>query len=193
MLVVNVSANCGEEVDARPWLYINRYEWYLENTWCALLKNRSILQKQLHSTYKVEVFEAAKRKEFSVKFLQNVMRRFESVSSLQSALWNEFGDIIPDEGDYIVGYFDGRQHTKKWLMTRQDLDAMYIHTFSGENTCQFMVWWQRNWCKWWRNTCEYITQEGSKRRNLSKFLCNLRKSMDPCILDHNCVFGHEWL
>ena len=97
------------------------------------------MQKQLHSTYKVEVFEAAKRKEFSVKFLQNVMRRFESVSSLQSALWNEFGDIIPDEGDYIVGYFDGRQHTKKWLMTRQDLDAMYIHTFSGENTCQFMV------------------------------------------------------
>ena len=30
-----------------------------------------------------------------------------------------------------VGYFEGRQHTKKWLATRQDLDAMYSY-FQGK-------------------------------------------------------------
>jgi hypothetical protein len=49
----------------------------------------------------------------------------------------ELGDIIPDEGDFNVGYFEGRQHTKKWLMTRQDIYVMYTH-FLGK-TC-VSVW-----------------------------------------------------
>lgn len=84
----------------------------------------------MHYTYKIKVFDAAKRR-FSVKFLDNVTKKFESVSSLRSALWHKLGDIIPDEGDFNVGYFEGRQHTKKWLTARQDLDVMYTY-FEGK-------------------------------------------------------------
>ena len=40
-------------------------------------------------------------------------------------MWHEFGDAVPDEGEFSVGYFEGKQHTKKWLVTCQDLDTMY--------------------------------------------------------------------
>ena len=40
-------------------------------------------------------------------------------------MWHEFGDAVPDEGEYNLGYFEGKQHTKKWLVTCQDLDIMY--------------------------------------------------------------------
>ena len=84
-----------------------------------------------HYTYKVKVFNGTKRSKFSVKVLHNVTRRFESVTSLRSALWHELGDIIPDERDFNMGYFEGKQHSKKWLTSRQDLDAMYAH-FQGK-------------------------------------------------------------
>ena len=59
--------------------------------------------------------------------------KFESVASLRSALWHEFGDTIPDEGEFNVGYFEGKQHTKKWLISSQDLDVMYAY-FEGKQS-----------------------------------------------------------
>ena len=79
----------------------------------------------------MKIFDGSKRRRFSVKVLHNVTRRFESVASLRSALWHELGDIIPDEGDFNLGYFEGRQHSKKWLTSRQDLEVMYAH-FQGK-------------------------------------------------------------
>ena len=57
--------------------------------------------------------------------MHNVSKKFDSVASLRSALWHEFGDTIPDEGEFNVGYFEGKQHTKKWLISSQDLDAYF--------------------------------------------------------------------
>ena len=34
-------------------------------------------------------------------------------------MWHEFADAVPVEGEFNVGYM------KKWLVTSQDLDAMY--------------------------------------------------------------------
>lgn len=64
--------------------------------------------------------------------MHNVHQRFKSVAALRSALWHEFGNAVPDEGDFNVGYFEGKQHAKKWLVTCQDLDAMYVH-FEGKS------------------------------------------------------------
>ena len=61
----------------------------------------------------------------------NVKRKFESLSSLRSALWHELEESIPNEGDFNVGYFKGWQDTKKWLMSKLDLDAMYAY-FNGK-------------------------------------------------------------
>ena len=93
-------------------------------------KSYFVLQEE-QFTYKVKVYDIAKRRKFSVRHLHNITKKFESVLSLRSALWHELGDMVPDEGDFNVWYFEGRQHTKKWLATRQDLDAMYSY-FQGK-------------------------------------------------------------
>ena len=43
---------------------------------------------------------------------------------------------IPD-GDYNVGYLEGSQHKKKWLVSTADLQAMYAH-FKGKK--QIQLW-----------------------------------------------------
>ena len=37
----------------------------------------------------------------------------------------EFEDHVPPTTCFSVGYFAGRQSTKKWLITQEDLTAMY--------------------------------------------------------------------
>ena len=61
--------------------------------------------------------------------MHNVSQRF---GTLRSAIWHEFADAVPDEGEFNVGFFEGKQHIKKWLVTCQDLDAMYNH-FAGKS------------------------------------------------------------
>ena len=108
------------------------------------------------------MYDIAKRKKFSVRHLHNITKKFESVSSLRSALWHELGDVVPDEGDFNVGYFEGRQHTKKWLTTRQDLDAMYSY-FQGRMCINL-------WCDGREATDEEMLKRPSK-----KVACEKRK------------------
>ena len=63
--------------------------------------------------------------------MHGVTHKFESVASLRSALYHEFDDAIPVEGDYNVGFFEGKQQAKKWLVSSKDLEAMYVH-FQGK-------------------------------------------------------------
>ena len=81
--------------------------------------------------YKVKIYDPSKHTKFSVHQMHNVSQRFKSVTALRSALWHEFGDAVPDEGEFNVGFFEGKQHAKKWLVTSQDLDAMYAY-FEGK-------------------------------------------------------------
>ena len=79
----------------------------------------------------MKIYDPSKRTKFSVRQMHNVSQRFQSVAALRSALWHEFGDAVPDEGEFNVGYFEGKQHTKKWLVTGQDMEAMYSY-FQGK-------------------------------------------------------------
>ena len=117
-------------------------------------KSYFVLQED-QFTYKVKVYDIAKRRKFSVRNLHNITKKFESVSSLRSALWHELGDVVPDEGDFNVGYFEGRQHTKKWLTTRQDLDAMYSY-FQGKMCISL-------WCDGREATDEEMLERPSKK------------------------------
>ena len=72
-------------------------------------------------------YDPSKRTKFSVRQMHNMSQRFHSVAALRSALWHEFVDAVPDEGEFNVGYFEGKQQTKKWLVTSQDLKAMYSY------------------------------------------------------------------
>ena len=66
-----------------------------------------------------------------------VTQKFKSVSALRSALYHELGDDIPEEGDYSVGFFEGRQQSKKWLVTARDLEAVYV-CYKGKS--QVSLW-----------------------------------------------------
>ena len=86
----------------------------------------------------MKIYNPSRRTKFTVRQLHNVVHKFESVSSLRLALYHECEDEIPDESDYCMGYFEGKQQAKKWLVSNQDLEAMYRH-FQGK-PCIFI------WC-----------------------------------------------
>ena len=63
--------------------------------------------------------------------LHDVSHRFKSIRELRFALHHELEDEISDNEDYSLGYFEGRQQKKKWLVSPSDLEAMYV-TFEGK-------------------------------------------------------------
>ena len=91
---------------------------------CALVQ---IVQK---FTYTVKIYDPERRSKFTLRDLHSICHQFDSVKALRSALYHELEDEIPD-GDYNVGYFEGSQHKKKWLVSSADLVAMYAH-FKGK-------------------------------------------------------------
>ena len=48
---------------------------------------------------------------------------------------DEFKHQVPESTAFSVGYFEGRQSTKYWICTEQDLNAMYNHCHS-----EIMLW-----------------------------------------------------
>ena len=48
--------------------------------------------------------------------MHNVSQRFKSVGTLRSAIWHEFADAVPDQGEFNVGFFEGKQHIKNGLL-----------------------------------------------------------------------------
>jgi len=85
------------------------------------------IQGQTEYSYKVKIYNPTKHSKFTVRQLCNVTHKFQTVSALRSALYHGLGDDIPEEGDYSMGYFEGRQHSKKWLITSRDLEAVYAY------------------------------------------------------------------
>lgn len=81
-------------------------------------------------TYTVKICDPERRSKFILRDMHNVSHKFASVRTLQSALYHEFDDQIPD-GDFNVGYFEGSSHKKKWLVSADDLTAMYAK-FKGK-------------------------------------------------------------
>jgi len=38
---------------------------------------------------------------------------------------DELEDEVPATTRFSMGYYEGKQSTKKWIVTQEDLDAMY--------------------------------------------------------------------
>ena len=52
---------------------------------------------------------------------------------MKMMLIEEFGDNVPGQLDFSVGYYDGSQQAKAWLVTKNDLDTMYKKFSNGGN------------------------------------------------------------
>ena len=120
--------------------------------------------------------------------------KFESVTQIKMKLIEEFGDQVPSQLDFSVGYYDGSQQAKTWLVTRNDLDALYKKYLNGGNVAL--------WCDG-RSTDSVPkrkrnldSQPGSsyrqgKEEELKKPIRNYVKNMGVNMLHQGFVCGHE--
>ena len=52
---------------------------------------------------------------------------------MRSVLCAELDEALPDEdSDYSIGYFEGRDQTKRWIVSTEDLEVMYQLYNKGE-------------------------------------------------------------
>ena len=73
----------------------------------------------------MKIYNPARRSKFVWRELHNISHKFDSVEAVKSALYHELEEDIPDNGDYSLGYFEGKQQKKKWLISQSDLQAIY--------------------------------------------------------------------
>ena len=118
------------------------YRSFRERTWCqvkrgvrksgARISGVPLYYVSFHRnyTYTVKICDPERRSKFILRDMHNVSHKFDSVRTLQSALYHKFDNQIPD-GDFNVGYFEGSSHKKKWLVPADDLTAMYAK-FKGK-------------------------------------------------------------
>ena len=83
--------------------------------------------------YKVKVINPSKKSDVVLRHLNGHTEQFESVTQIKMKLIEEFGDQVPSQLDFSVGYYDGSQQAKTWLVTRDDLDALYKKYPNGGN------------------------------------------------------------
>ena len=76
-------------------------------------------------SYQVKIINPAKKKDSAVRDLRSFTGKFSSIVELKAKLIDEFQKEVPQNLDFSVGYFEGRQSSKKWLVTTEDLHAMY--------------------------------------------------------------------
>ena len=69
-------------------------------------------------------FLASNRKAV-VRELYNYHDKFDSVDAIQQKLKEEFSEHIARGLNFSIGYFEGRHQTKRWLISRQDVEKMY--------------------------------------------------------------------
>ena len=90
-------------------------------------------QSPQHS-YKVKIINPHRKSDMIVRYLHNYTSRFESAIALRMKLVEEFKDVVPDSFSFSVGYFEGQNHSKIWLVTREDFSTMYGKYPKGEIT-----------------------------------------------------------
>ena len=90
-------------------------------------------QSPQHS-YKVKIINPHRKSNMIVRYLHNFNSRLESAVALRMKIVEEFKDVVPDSLNLSVGYFEGQNHSKIWLVTKEDFSTMYGRYPKGEIT-----------------------------------------------------------
>ena len=107
----------------------------------------------VHYTYKVKIINPNKKSVTVVRYLHNVSRKFESVSELRVRLIDELKEHVPSTTSFDVGYFEGKQQSKIWLVTSEDIKKLYdLHPKGGE----VLLW------------CDGASESGSEGRSTKR-------------------------
>ncbi len=81
--------------------------------------------------YKVKVFNPIKRKKPITRQLHDFHGKFESIAQMKTQITQELKDALPKDCSVDVGYFEGRQSSKVWLVSVKDLQLMYHKAKAG--------------------------------------------------------------
>ncbi len=84
-------------------------------------------------SYKVKVINPSKKTDVIVRQLNRLSSKFASVTNFRMKIMEEFGECVPNTLNFTVGYFDGSQQAKIWLVTSDDLQTMYKKYPRGGN------------------------------------------------------------
>lgn len=76
-------------------------------------------------SYKVKIINPVKKSDVSVRHLNDCNAKFDSVVALRVKLIEAFQDSVPNTMDFNLGYYQGSQQAKIWLVTPDDLKSMY--------------------------------------------------------------------
>ena len=82
-------------------------------------------------TYKVKIINPNKKSDISVRHLHECSTKFESVVALRIKLIESFKESVPNTVDFNVGYYEGSQQAKIWLVVPDDLKKMYERYAQG--------------------------------------------------------------
>ena len=74
----------------------------------------------LKYTHKVKIINPEKKSMVIVTYLHTFSDKFESVNGLRIRLMDEFQQHVPATTTFDVGYFEGKQQSKVWLVTSDD-------------------------------------------------------------------------
>ena len=88
-------------------------------------------------SYKVKIINPNKKSDVVVRQLNRLKSKFKSVRELRMRLIDDFSEHVPNTVDFTIGYFDGSQQAKTWLVSSDDLETMYQKYPKGGN---IMFW-----------------------------------------------------
>ena len=66
------------------------------------------------------------------RHLHQFQRKFNSINNLKERIIQDLQEEFPEEPNVDVGYYEGRQSSKIWLVTSEDLRHMYSLSKNGE-------------------------------------------------------------
>ena len=84
-------------------------------------------------TYKLKIINPSRKGDVVLCHLNGHADKFDSVTAMKMMLMEEFGDNVPGQLDFSVGYYDGSQQAKTWPVAKNDLDTMYKKFPNGGN------------------------------------------------------------
>ena len=98
-----------------------------------VIQHQTVSQKAPSYQYKVRIINPTKKSDVKVRLIHNITSKFESVDALKQLLIREFKDLVPSTTDFEVGFMEGSQQAKVWLVNKEDLLTMYQVYKSGSN------------------------------------------------------------
>ena len=73
----------------------------------------------------MRIINHKKKSDFTVQTWHDATGAFDSPMSLKARLVESFPNDLPDSLDFQVGYLEGRNGTKRWIVDARDLQRMY--------------------------------------------------------------------